>query len=153
MAEARRMIAAHAQAELSGVPLDELLGAREAARSSGSADDAGLTRRSLLLGGAGALAGAALASRPARSLAKAAAPAGPRVAIVGAGLAGLRCAHMLWTEAQGGPSAVQGAGRPLAPVGWAASLRAASCLLGCPRCKTAAPQRAGETRVFRRYSV
>jgi monoamine oxidase len=61
------------------------------------------TRRSLVLGGAGLLAGSTLGALPLRSAA-AASPAGaPRIAIVGAGLAGLRCAHMLWTEAPGDP--------------------------------------------------
>jgi monoamine oxidase len=61
-----------------------------------------LTRRELLLA-AGALAGgAALAGRPSRSAASAPGRSGaPRVAIVGAGLAGLRCAHMLWTDRPG----------------------------------------------------
>jgi monoamine oxidase len=51
----------------------------------------------LLLGGAGLLAGAALGARPPASAAKAKSSTAPRIAIVGAGLAGLRCAHELWT--------------------------------------------------------
>ena len=61
----------------------------------------GLTRRELLGAGAGLAAGAALGSPAARALARggrrAAKPGSPRIAIVGAGLAGLRCAHLLWT--------------------------------------------------------
>ena len=58
-----------------------------------------------MIAGAGALAAtAALARHPAASLAKQLARAAtPRVAIVGAGLAGLRCAHRLWTESPGSP--------------------------------------------------
>jgi monoamine oxidase len=63
------------------------------------------TRRGFVLGGAGLLAGAALASHPARSVARALGAGAPRIAIVGAGLAGLRCAHMLWREAPAAPLA------------------------------------------------
>ena len=54
--------------------------------------DSHLSRRQLLAGGA-ALGGAVLLRRPLPS--PAAAPAEPRIAIVGAGLAGLTCAHRL----------------------------------------------------------
>jgi monoamine oxidase len=97
-----RLYAASTESERTGVPLDELLGAIEADAAHGG----GLTRRGLLLGGAGLLAGAALGARPASGAARMAgalsptrSPTAPRVAIVGAGLAGLRCAHQLWTEA------------------------------------------------------
>ena len=65
----------------------------------------GHTRRDLLIGAGGLAAGAALASNPAAALAFRIAKlqAHPRIAIVGAGLAGLRCAHMLWTESPGDP--------------------------------------------------
>ncbi len=86
------------------MPLDELLAAGEQDATTL------LTRRGLLAGGAGLLAGAALAAHPsfarARSLGGAGrvnapptSPAAPRIAIVGAGLAGVRCAHELWTQA------------------------------------------------------
>ncbi|HYB22920.1 MAG TPA: NAD(P)/FAD-dependent oxidoreductase [Solirubrobacteraceae bacterium] len=119
MSWATRMFAAHAQAAQRGIPVEELLGARRE-RAGARVHDAptAYTRRGLLLGGAGALAGAALAARPARSLAasttaaaRRGASAGrraadsPRIAIVGAGLAGLRCAHMLWLKAPGAPLA------------------------------------------------
>jgi monoamine oxidase len=58
-------------------------------------EETAYTRRQLLLAGA-ALAGGAMVARPTRAAA-AARSSGPRIAIVGAGLAGLRCAHMLWT--------------------------------------------------------
>ena len=104
MAAARRTFALHAQAERRAVPVEELLGDDRADRSTRLEAEPRLTRRSLIIGGAGALAGAALASAPARSLARAGSPTAPRIAIVGAGLAGLRCAHLLWTG-QGGPVA------------------------------------------------
>src|SRR6202012_504660 len=55
---------------------------------------------------AGGLAGGAVvAGHPAGALGRrlARAPAGPRVAGGGAGPAGLRCAHMLWTQSPGSP--------------------------------------------------
>jgi monoamine oxidase len=91
----RGLYAASLRVEQRGIPLDELL----------AESDAGgrLTRRGFLLGGTGLLAAAALGVRPSRSSASVrppkATPTAPRVAIVGAGLAGLRCAHQLWTEA------------------------------------------------------
>jgi monoamine oxidase len=97
MRVAQRVLAAQARAAQSGVPAEEILAA------SRSRD--GWTRRELLGAGAGIAAGAALAS-PAASLARrAASPGAPRIAIVGAGLAGLRCAHTLWTESPSSPLA------------------------------------------------
>jgi monoamine oxidase len=99
MTDTRRMFAAHAEAERSGAPIEEVLGAAASRRRALSDDGAALTRRSFLLGGAGLIAGAALAAKPQRTEARNALtrPA-PRVAIAGGGLAGLRCAHLLWTE-------------------------------------------------------
>jgi len=103
------MYAAHAHAERSGVPVEELLGAERERLARGEEAPSLYTRRGVVLGGAGLLAGAAIASRPlraaARTTARAASPTAPRVAIVGAGLAGLRCAHMLWLEGTHGPIA------------------------------------------------
>ncbi len=103
MARARRIFAAHEQAQASGTPAAELLAAPAQRGGEG-----GQTRRELLAAGA-ALAGASLAAGPAGALAHAAKqralPGSPRIAIVGAGLAGLRCAHMLWTESPGAPLA------------------------------------------------
>ena len=97
MMRARRLFAAHAQAERTGVPVDEVLGHVGEAR--------GRTRRELMIGAGGLAAGAALASRPAEALAFRITKlqAHPRIAIVGAGLAGVRCAHMLWTQSPGDP--------------------------------------------------
>ena len=97
MIRARRLFAAHEQAERTGVPADEVLGS---ARNTG-----GRTRRELLIGAGGLAAGATLARSPAAALAFRIAKlqAHPRIAIVGAGLAGLRCAHMLWTQSPGDP--------------------------------------------------
>jgi monoamine oxidase len=96
-ARVQRLYAASVRSEQGGVPLEEVL-------AEGVAN--GLTRRGLLQGGAGALAAAALGARPSKSVASKTrgalppgSPTAPRVAIVGAGLAGLRCAHQLWTEA------------------------------------------------------
>ena len=65
----------------------------------------GRTRRELLIGAGGLAAGATLARSPAAALAFRInkLQAHPRIAIVGAGLAGLRCAHMLWTQSPGDP--------------------------------------------------
>jgi monoamine oxidase len=56
-----------------------------------------------MLGGAGLLAGSALAALPVRGAAQSVPAGAPRIAIVGAGLAGLRCAHQLWSEPLGAP--------------------------------------------------
>jgi monoamine oxidase len=87
MAQARRLYAAHAEAQRLGIPVQELLGAW---------DDSRRTRRRFLLEGGALIAGAALAARPSISLARR--PRSHRIAIVGAGLAGVRCAHVLWTN-------------------------------------------------------
>jgi monoamine oxidase len=92
------MFAAHMEAERRGMPVEELLGVH-------AQRDTTYTRRGFLAGGAGLLAGAALAARPQRSAASKPPPGAPRIAIVGAGLAGLRCAHMLWLEGRRGPIA------------------------------------------------
>jgi len=73
--------------------------------TSSEDDERTYTRRGFVLAGAGLLAGGILAGRPLASTAKAPPPSAPRIAIVGAGLAGLRCAHQLWTAAPGGPIA------------------------------------------------
>jgi monoamine oxidase len=100
---AQRTYAAHAQAALRGVPVEQVeTGAAGAQTGQGRP----VTRRELLGAGAGLAAGAALAGRPARALARLArGQDDPRIAIVGAGLAGLRCAHMTWTESPGTPLA------------------------------------------------
>ena len=93
------MYAAHAHAERAGIPVDEVL--------AGAADAGRQTRRELLIGAGGLAAGAMLAGNPAAASASARGikrlQARPRIAIVGAGLAGLRCAHMLWTQSPGDP--------------------------------------------------
>ena len=96
---AQRMFALHSDAARSGLPVEEI----EAARRRGGRD---LTRREVLAAGTGIAASAALASAPSRALARLARSGGaPRIAVVGAGLAGLRCAHLLWTGAPGHPLA------------------------------------------------
>ncbi len=97
MVRARGMFAAHEEAERAGIPVEEILGH--------AAGRAGPTRRELLIGAGGLAAGATLARSPAAALAFRITKlqAHPRIAIVGAGLAGLRCAHMLWTQSPGDP--------------------------------------------------
>jgi monoamine oxidase len=101
---ARRSFALHANSERTGEPVGELRERLAAERTVQRGD--GPTRRELLAGAGALAAGAALAHGPALSLAnRFARPGTPRVAIVGAGLAGLRCAHRLWTESPGSPIA------------------------------------------------
>jgi monoamine oxidase len=103
MAAARRMFALHRDAEQSGVPVDELR-SRDAERRATSAERRLTTRREAIAAGASVAAGAVLAGSPAASFARALTKrSSPRIAIVGAGLAGLRCAHMLWTAKPGEP--------------------------------------------------
>lgn len=94
------MFALHREAERTGIPAEELAGARAERRERGRMEP-GTTRRELIAAGTSLAAGAMLAHSPARVLAAAGARiargSSPRVAIVGAGLAGLRCAHQLWT--------------------------------------------------------
>jgi monoamine oxidase len=99
MRRIRELFAEQAESERRGIPVDELPGAGRPKPSAAEDGPTPHTRRELLLA-AGALASsAALASRPERGeAATPAAPPGPRIAIVGAGLAGLSCAHMLWTH-------------------------------------------------------
>jgi monoamine oxidase len=98
MAHARRMFSLQERARESGVPVAELAGREREQREQ--ARDRGPTRRELLARGGALAAGALLARSPTASLARAALarPSAPRIAIVGAGLAGLRCAHMLWNN-------------------------------------------------------
>ncbi len=95
MANARAMFARHDEAARRGIPVEELPGVEEGSSADGQTP--GHTRRELIAGGVAMAGGAALAASPAFSLAKALSrPSNPRIAIVGAGLAGLRCAHTLW---------------------------------------------------------
>lgn len=81
---ARATFALCEESRRSGVPVQELAGR-------------GHTRREVVAAGAALAAGAVLAHGPARALAVRR-PGAPRIAVVGAGLAGLRCAHVLWTN-------------------------------------------------------
>ena len=94
-----RAFALHGEARRRGMPVAEV--ASERAERA----EAALSRRQLI-GAAGAVAaGAAAAGLAVPTRAAADTPpapsgsgSGPRVVIVGAGLAGLRCAHQLWTQ-------------------------------------------------------
>ncbi len=95
MAAARRTFALHWQSQRSGLPVEEIAGRLEQAR----VDSAARTRREFIVGGAAVAAATALAAHPAAGLARALrSRPQPRIAIVGAGLAGLRCAHLLFTS-------------------------------------------------------
>jgi monoamine oxidase len=101
----RQAFAAERESRRTGIPVDELVGerARQVQRARARAAGSGraerywaareVSRRTLLAGAAGTAAASAL-TRTARANAATA----PRVVIVGAGLAGLRCAHSLWTR-------------------------------------------------------
>jgi monoamine oxidase len=107
----RGLIAADAEAARRNAPLDDVLGEFEeralALRRSRRAafqrdlelqaepERRGITRREFLT--KGAAAGAALAVSATVLGAGRAEAAAPRIAIVGSGLAGVRCAHRLWT--------------------------------------------------------
>ena len=102
LVHARGAFARHARAERLGVPVEELDGLGHGDAQCGKPHGgAGRehTRRELLAAGATLAGGLALSQSPGVALARALsrAPAAPRIAIVGGGLAGLRCAHALWT--------------------------------------------------------
>jgi monoamine oxidase len=96
-ASLRRLFAVHESAAARGLPVDavlEELEKRTVARQS-------LTRRRFLAGAAVAGAGLALgpaATRAVASVRQATRGHGHRIAVVGAGLAGLRCSQLLWTR-------------------------------------------------------
>ena len=98
MNRARMLFAAHAESARSGVPVDDVL-----ARVGGATR----TRRELLIGAGGLPAGAALAREPGGRARLGGSPGAARRGSrsSGAGLAGLRCAHVLWTASPGGPVA------------------------------------------------
>lgn len=96
MFAAAESFSAHEQAARSGVPVAEVLGERE--QLERARKERVMSRRELLAGATGLATAAALGASPTLSFAQSIMrkPA-PRIAIVGSGLAGLRCAHMLWT--------------------------------------------------------
>ncbi len=104
MFAAAELFSAHDEAARRGIPVAEVLGEREQA---GRVRKEHLTsRRELLAGAAGVAATALVGASPAlgfaRSLTRTQAP---RIAIVGAGLAGIRCAHVLWNATPASPIA------------------------------------------------
>jgi monoamine oxidase len=95
MFAAAQSFSAHQQAARRNVPVAEVLDEREQAERARK--EGLMSRRELLAGGAGLASLAAMGTSPALSFAQSLArtPA-PRIAIVGSGLAGIRCAHQLW---------------------------------------------------------
>jgi monoamine oxidase len=95
MAFARQMFSAHGQARRERVPVDEILGRERERRATAARGRAerGRTRREVMLAGGAALSGPTVSLANSLSRART-----PRIAIVGGGLAGLRCAHELWTK-------------------------------------------------------
>jgi monoamine oxidase len=104
MVLARRLFALHERSERTRVPVAEVLGAVEAQRAC-ERGGGGHTRRELLIGAGGLAAGAVFTQSPAAAFTRrvSPSPATARIAIVGAGLAGLRCAHMLWRQSPARP--------------------------------------------------
>ncbi len=101
---ARRQYALNEHSARTGAPIEEL-GSDRARSPQGGRDASGPTRRELI-GAAGAVAaGVTLGESAALALARQASRSSskPRIAIVGAGLAGLRCGHLLWTVGSRAP--------------------------------------------------
>jgi monoamine oxidase len=104
MIASTELFSAHEEAARRRVAVAEVLGEREQSELERSARM--LSRRELLTAGAGLATAAALATNPALSFASSLRrrPA-PRIAIVGSGLAGVRCAHLLWNAKRARPVA------------------------------------------------
>jgi len=95
MMGAVELFSAHNAASRRGMPVEDVFGEREEARRAYR--ERVLSRRELLAGAAGVAATTAVTVSPALGFARSIARrSAPRVAIVGAGLAGIRCAHRLW---------------------------------------------------------
>jgi monoamine oxidase len=92
----RRAAAVSAEARATGVPVDEVAG-RTAADDRGR--EARFGRRTLLKGltSVAAVATAVPLGRHVHGSARRSGGTAPRIVIVGGGLAGIRCAHQLWT--------------------------------------------------------
>jgi monoamine oxidase len=103
MVASTKLFHAVEEAARRGVPVAEVIGEHEQAQRALEPHE--ISRRELLAGATGLASAAAFATSPTLSFARSLArkPA-PRVAIVGAGLAGIRCAHLLWN------------GRPAEPI-------------------------------------
>ncbi len=105
MASAQRSFALHLQAERTGMAPEDLRG-RLAEVAGPPREESGQTRRELLAAAGTVAAAGALAASPSGALAaRLGRSVSPRVAIVGAGLAGLSCAYRLWSENPGTPLA------------------------------------------------
>jgi monoamine oxidase len=101
MFAAAESFSAHEEATRRGVPVADVLGEREEAERARKAHV--MSRRELLASATGLATAAAMSASPTLSFARSMKRSrAPRIAIVGSGLAGLRCAHMLWN---GNPAA------------------------------------------------
>jgi monoamine oxidase len=102
LATIRRALTAHAEAKARGIPISEVRSEwrerSESVRTPLPETTPSVTRREFLA--AGIAGGALVAGYPLRGLAST-----PRVVVVGAGLAGLRFAHVLWHR-RGFPCAI-----------------------------------------------
>jgi monoamine oxidase len=95
MIASTRLFSAHEEAIRRGAPVEEVLGERDQTRRAWT--DHAISRRELLASSVGLATAAAIGTSPALSFAKSLSrKPGPRIAIIGSGLAGVRCAHMLW---------------------------------------------------------
>ncbi|HEX4466627.1 MAG TPA: NAD(P)/FAD-dependent oxidoreductase [Solirubrobacteraceae bacterium] len=94
MLAATDLFAAEHEAIERGLPVEEVLGEHERIERARRAHE--MNRRELLAAATG-IAGTVAMANPALSFARSlGSKATPRIAIVGSGLAGLRCAHQLW---------------------------------------------------------
>jgi monoamine oxidase len=96
----RRLFAVHESAAARGLPVEAVLQELEQKLVQHTAADRPFSRRRFLTGAAVAGAGLALgpAAQALASTRQGSSRHQPRIAVVGAGLAGLRCSHLLWTR-------------------------------------------------------
>jgi monoamine oxidase len=102
MFAAAESFSAHEEATRRGVPVADVLGEREQAEHARK--EHVMSRRELLASATGLATVAAMSVSPTLSFARSMKHSrSPRIAIIGSGLAGLRCAHMLWNANPAAP--------------------------------------------------